>query len=54
MLRNFWKIEFLKEYRQTRTLQNGENFVLSQNVLSKYFLSILFVPLIKESVSPQF
>ena len=24
-LRNFWKIEFLKEYRQARTLQNGEN-----------------------------
>ena len=25
ILRNFWKIEFLKEYRQARTLQNGEN-----------------------------
>ena len=25
ILRNFWKIEFLKEYRQAQTLQNGEN-----------------------------
>ena len=25
ILGNFWKIEFLKEYRQARTLQNGEN-----------------------------
>ena len=25
ILRNFWKIEFLKEYRQAHTLQNGEN-----------------------------
>ena len=25
ILRNFWKIEFLKEYRQARTLQSGEN-----------------------------
>ena len=25
ILRDFWKIEFLKEYRQARTLQNGEN-----------------------------
>ena len=25
MFRNFWKIEFLKEYRQARTLKNGEN-----------------------------
>ena len=106
MLRNFWKIEFLKEYRQARTLKKWwkfvlsqfvlrkyfwqsylfhsskkvflhnvtqflENwifegiltgadlkkwwkFVLSQFVLRKYFLAKLFVPLIKESVSPQF
>ena len=49
----FWKIEFLKEYRQARTLQKWWKFVLSQFVLRKYFLAKLFVPLIKESVSPQ-
>ena len=27
----FWKIEFLTENRQARTLQNSENFALSQN-----------------------
>ena len=53
MLRNFWKIEFLKEYQQARTLQKWWKFVLSQFVLRKYFLAILFVPLIIESVSPQ-
>ena len=25
ILGNFWKIEFLKEYRQAQTLQSGEN-----------------------------
>ena len=53
MLHNFWKIEFLKEYRQARTLQKWWKFVLSQFVLKKYFLAKWFVPLIKESVSPQ-
>ena len=53
MLRNFWKIEFLKEYRQARTLKKWWKCVLSQFVLRKYFLAKLFVPLIKESVSPQ-
>ena len=48
MLRNFWKIKFLKEYRQARTLQKWWKFVLSQFVLRKYFLAKLFVPLIKE------
>ena len=52
-LRNFWKIEFLKEYRQARTLQKWWKFVLSKIVQRKYFLSKLFVPLIKGSVSPQ-
>ena len=52
-LGNFWKIEFLKEYRQARTLQKWWKFVLSQLVLRKYFLAKLFVPLIKESVYPQ-
>ena len=53
MLGNFWKIEFLKEYRQAQTLKKWWKFVLSQLVLRKYFLAKLFVPLIKESVSPQ-
>ena len=53
ILGNFWKIEFLKEYLQARTLQKWWKFVLSQFVLRKYFLAKLFVPLIKESVSPQ-
>ena len=53
ILRDFWKIELLKEYRQARTLQKWWKFVLSQFVLRKYFLAKLFVPLIKESVSPQ-
>ena len=39
ILRNFWKIEFLKEYRQARTLQKWWKFVLSQFVLRKYFLA---------------
>ena len=54
ILHNFWKIDFLKEYRQARPLQKWWNFVLSQFVLRKYFLAKLFVPLIKRSVSPQF
>ena len=54
ILGNFWKIEFLKEYRQARTLQKWWKFVLSQFVLRKYFLAKLFVPLIKGSFCPQF
>ena len=108
LLGSFWKIEFLMENRQPRTLQNwwkfctisnvlrkyfffakffvphikrsdftnfeavfgnlnfwrkidsrgpyknGENFVLSQNVLRKYFLAKFFVPLSKRSVSTNF
>ena len=54
ILGNNWKIQFLKEYPQARTLQKWWKFVLSQFVLRKYFLSKLFVPLIKGSVSPQF
>ena len=49
---HFWKIEFLKEYWQARTLQKWWKFVLSQFVLRKYSLAKLFVPLIKKSVSP--
>ena len=51
--RQFLENEFLKEYRQALTLQKWWKFVLSQLVLRKYFLAKLFVPLIKESVSPQ-
>ena len=53
ILGNFRKIEFLKEYWQARTLQKWWKFVLSKFLLRKYFLAKLFVPLIKESVSPQ-
>ena len=54
ILDTFWKIEFLKENRQARTLQNSENFVLSQNGVRKYFLAKLFVPLIKRNISTTF
>ena len=37
LLGSFWKIEFLTENRQPRTLQKWWKFVLSQNVLRKYF-----------------
>ena len=42
------------ENPQPRTLQKWWNFVLSQNVLRKYFLAKFFVPLIKKSVSTNF
>ena len=42
------------ENRQSRTLQNSENFVLSQNGVRKYFLAKLFVPLIKRNISTTF
>ena len=51
---SFWKIEFLTENRQARTLQNSENFVLSQNGVRKYFLAKLFAPLIKRNISTTF
>ena len=54
ILHKFWKIEFLKENRQAQTLQNSENFVLSQNGVRKYFLAKLFVPLIKRNISATF
>ena len=34
--------------------KNGENFVLSQNVLRKYFLAKFFVPFTQRSVSTKF
>ena len=54
ILGNFWKIEFLTEYRQARTLQKWWKFELSKIVLRKYFLSKLFVTLIKGSVLHNF
>ena len=51
---SFWKIEFLTENRQAQTLQNSENFVLSQNQVRKYFLAKLFVQLIKRNISTTF
>ena len=53
-LRQFLKIEFLTEIDSRRPYKNDENFELSQNVLRKYFLAKLFVPLIKRSVSAKF
>ena len=37
ILGSFWKIEFLTENRQARTLQCSEIFVLSQNGVRNYF-----------------
>ena len=54
ILGSFWKIEFLTENRQALTLQNSENFVLSQNEVRKYFLAKLFAPLIKRNLSTIF
>ena len=51
---SFWKIEFLRENRQARTLQNSANLVLSQNGVRNYFLAKLFVPLIKRNLSTIF
>ena len=48
------KIEFLTENHQARTLQNSENFELSQNGVRKYFLAKLFLPLIKRNISTTF
>ena len=54
ILGSFWKIEFMTKIDSRRPYKNGGNFVLSQNVLRKYFLAKLFVPLIKRSVSTKF
>ena len=54
LLGSCWKIEFLTENRQPWTLQKWWKFVLSQNVLRKYFLTKFFVPLSKGSVSINF
>ena len=44
----------LFENHQARTLQNSENFELSQNGVRKYFLAKLFLPLIKRNISTTF
>ena len=48
ILRNFLKIEFLKEYRQARTFQKWWKFELSEIEQRKYFLAKLFVHSSKE------
>ena len=50
----FGKLNFLTENRQARSLQNSENFVLSQNGVRKYFMAKFFVPLIKRNISTTF
>ena len=50
----FGKLNFWRKIHSRGPYKNGENFVLSQNVLRKYFLAKFFVPLIKRSVSTNF
>ena len=50
----FGKLNFWHENRLVRTLQNSENFVLSQNGVRKYFLAKLFGPFIKINISTTF
>ena len=50
----FGKLNFWQKIHSRGPYKNGENFVLSQNVLRKYFLATLFVPLIKRSFSTNF
>ena len=48
-LRHFVKIEFLTENRQARTLQNSENFELSQNGVRNFFWQNYFFHSPKET-----
>ena len=50
----FWKLNFWQKIHSRGPYKNGENFVLSHNVLRKYFLATLFVPLIRSSFSTNF
>ena len=50
----FGKLNFWRKIHSRGPYKNGENFVLFQNVLRKYFFAKLFVPLIKRSVSTNF
>ena len=45
----YGKLNFWQKIHSRGPCKNGENFVLSQNVLRKYFLAKFFVPLIKRS-----
>ena len=47
----YGKLNCWRKIHSRGPYKNGENFVLSQNVLRKYFLAKFFVPLIKRSVS---
>ena len=50
ILGNFGKLNFWQKFDRRLPYKNSENFVLSLNELGKYFLALLFVPLIKRSV----
>ena len=50
----YGKLKFWQKIHSRGPYKNGENFVLSQNVLRKYFLATIFVPLLKRSVSTTF
>ena len=50
----FGKLNFWRKIHSRWPYKNGENFVLSQNLLRKYFLATLFVPFIRRSVSTTF
>ena len=54
LLGSFWKIEFLTENRQPRTLQKWWKFCNISNMLRIFFLAKYLVPLIKRSVSTNF
>ena len=53
LLGSFWKIEFLTENRQPRTLQKWWKFCTISKC-AKFFLAKFFVPLSKRSVSTNF
>ena len=50
----FGKLNFWQKIHSQLPYKNNENFVLSQNVLRKYFFAKFFVPLIKRNVSTNF
>ena len=50
----FGKLNFWRKIHSCGPCKNGENFLLSQSKLRKYYLATLFVPLIKRSISTTF
>ena len=54
LLGSFWKIEFLTENRQPRTLQKWWKFCTISKCAKNFFQAKFFVPLSKRSVSPNF